>query len=521
MSKILITTSGLGTRLGNKSKILNKALLRLGDKAIISHILDLYPKNSSFIITVGYKSELVKQYLKIAHPNLDIKFVEIDKYEGKGSSLLYSMFQSRNLLQEPFIFHASDSIIKSFEIEKNQNLVFGSKKGDSSLYTSFNCMNENVIEFLPKGELKPDYNYVGVAYISDYESFWQHASKLLKQNPHDSTLNDISVFNKMLSNSEFKYKIANQWNDTGSVINLKKAKQKYLPKVLDDVLDKEQESIYFIDGHIIKFFNSKTDNLNRVYRAKKLKGVVPDIINHTENFYKYKLLEGNLFSKNCTPNNISSFLNWANKNLWITSNSNQINALSKKFYYEKTLKRVSSFLSKYPIEDKKEIINDEKIPSVYELINLIPEEFYHQSISSLIHGDFILDNCIYNKGNFNMIDWRQDFGGELDYGDLYYDLGKLAHNLILNHNIINLNLFEIKDLSENQVNVNIYRKQNLVESEVEFYRWLKENNYNITRIKILRSIIWLNMSPLHHAPYDRFLFNFGKLNLYKTLLKNG
>ena len=156
MSKILITTSGLGTRLGNKSKILNKALLRLGDKAIISHILDLYPKNSSFIITVGYKSELVKQYLKIAHPNLDIKFVEIDKYEGKGSSLLYSMFQSRNLLQEPFIFHASDSIIKSFEIEKNQNLVFGSKKGDSSLYTSFNCMNENVIEFLPKGELKPD-----------------------------------------------------------------------------------------------------------------------------------------------------------------------------------------------------------------------------------------------------------------------------------------------------------------------------------------------------------------------------
>ena len=98
---VLITTSGLGSRLGEKTKYINKALIRVGDKPIISHILNFYKKNTEFIITIGHKGDLVKQYLKLAHSDLDIKYVEIDKYDGKGSSVLYSMSLAKKHLQKP------------------------------------------------------------------------------------------------------------------------------------------------------------------------------------------------------------------------------------------------------------------------------------------------------------------------------------------------------------------------------------------------------------------------------------
>ena len=49
---------------------------------------------------------------------------------------------------------------------------------------------------------------------------------------------------------------------------------------------------------------------------------------------------------------------------------------------------------------------------------------------------FSLENILYNQKNkkFLFLDWRQDFNGNLEIGDLYYDLSKLLHGLIVEHN---------------------------------------------------------------------------------------
>jgi len=39
--KVLITTSGIGSRLGNLTKYSNKALIRVGDYAILTHIIKM------------------------------------------------------------------------------------------------------------------------------------------------------------------------------------------------------------------------------------------------------------------------------------------------------------------------------------------------------------------------------------------------------------------------------------------------------------------------------------------------
>ena len=44
--KVLITTSGIGSRLGKLTDFTNKSLVRIGDKPSISHIIEYYPEDT-------------------------------------------------------------------------------------------------------------------------------------------------------------------------------------------------------------------------------------------------------------------------------------------------------------------------------------------------------------------------------------------------------------------------------------------------------------------------------------------
>ncbi len=120
-------------------------------------------------------------------------------------------------------------------------------------------------------------------------------------------------------------------------------------------------------------------------------------------------------------------------------------------------------------------------------------------------------------GEFKLIDWRQDFGGEIEGGDMYYDLAKLSHNLVINHQIIDDNNYNYVINSRGEISVNIHRLNSLVECEKQYFDHLELQGIDIRKVKLLRSIIWLNMSPLHHHPFDMFLYYFGKYTLFNLL----
>jgi hypothetical protein len=54
-----------------------------------------------------------------------------------------------------------------------------------------------------------------------------------------------------------------------------------------------------------------------------------------------------------------------------------------------------------------------------------------------------------------------------------------------------------------------YKLRNYVQSRG--LSWLK--------VEILTAIIWVNMAPLHHHPFDEFLFFYGRLHLWEALSK--
>ena len=89
--KVLLPTSGTGSRLGEITKNTNKSLISINGKPAITYILSSYPKDVPIVITLGYRGKDVKKYLEENYPDRAFEFVWINKYEGPGSSLGYSM----------------------------------------------------------------------------------------------------------------------------------------------------------------------------------------------------------------------------------------------------------------------------------------------------------------------------------------------------------------------------------------------------------------------------------------------
>ena len=65
MSIVCVTTSGTGSRLFEYTKYTNKSLVKVGDKYVINYIIDSYPNDTIFVVTLGYYGNLVKDFLEL------------------------------------------------------------------------------------------------------------------------------------------------------------------------------------------------------------------------------------------------------------------------------------------------------------------------------------------------------------------------------------------------------------------------------------------------------------------------
>jgi choline kinase len=507
--KVLITTSGLGSRLGELTDYTNKSLVRVADKPAISYIIESYPVDTRFVITLGHYGSHVRQFLKLAYPDHKFTFIEIDKFKGDGSSLGYSILQCKHELNCPFIFHASDTIIEKYIYEvPSYNYIICAHKKDASQYRTVNLSNSKLVKINEKGALGYDFSYIGVAGIYDYEVFFTKLESLI--NAHHIDTSDVHAINLMLSDSNFKSICidSDTWFDIGNTTELVRTRRSFASNI--EVLDKKDESIFFFSDFVIKFFADPIIAKNRVIRASHLNGLVPNIISSSENFYKYKKAEGRLFSKSVNANTFLEFLNWANKNLWETKVDDNFKDKCFEFYINKTKKRISDYLKN---NSDPNFINKQTVPGIYELVDIIDTEWLCNGLPSQFHGDFILDNIIETGTGFCLIDWRQDFANSLEIGDMYYDLAKLNHNLTVNHDLVNKNLF-----GYTADNCYILTSSKLNECQQILHQFITDNGYDLHKVKMLTALIWINMSSLHEYPFSNFLFNFGKYNLYKELI---
>jgi NDP-sugar pyrophosphorylase family protein len=517
--KVLITTSGVGSRIADIIDYTNKSLVVIGDKPAICYIIENYPVETSFVITLGHFGDHVQEFLQLCYPKRKFEFVKVLNYNGPGSSLALSIQSAKKYLQAPFIFHACDTIIIGEKIPTpSHNWVGGFKSKDATNYTSFDTIGGQVKRFHDKGMTTFDFIHIGIAGINSYKEFWQTLEDSIKKYPQDSALNDVSVIKSLiiLGESFVNHEFEN-WIDIGNSNSLTIARNKLGSN--PNLLEKSAESISIVGNNVYKFFSDTSIVKNRVDRAEYLKNLIPKIEGYSKHFYCYKYQPGAVLSRSRDTSILISLLSWANENLWIrkyNSNIPEFRETCREFYLEKSKMRINLFLESRGIEDKKLVINSNEVPTTTKLLELAEDILLDDLIECGFHGDFILDNIITDDEKFKLIDWRESFSGNLQFGDLYYDLAKLNHSLHINHDIVNRELFFV-EASGDQIECGILRNNSHVIMQKELENFARLNKLSIRKIRTLSALIWLNMSPLHHHPFDLFLHYYGKLNLWRAI----
>ena len=224
--KVLITTSGTGSRLGDLTKDTNKALVDVSGQATIDRIISMYPVDTEFVVTLGYYGDKVKNHLLSQYPDRPFTFAFVDKFVGDGSSLGYSMLQAREYLQCPFIFHATDTLVTGLIPSDVKNWIGVYKSADATQYSSWKIGDNSELLFQGRDATDADFIHIGLIGISDYAMYWEELAALYASNPSDQSLNDCKVLVKMIENgATFELVEFFDWCDTGNLLALEKTRQ--------------------------------------------------------------------------------------------------------------------------------------------------------------------------------------------------------------------------------------------------------------------------------------------------------
>jgi hypothetical protein len=176
--------------------------------------------------------------------------------------------------------------------------------------------------------------------------------------------------------------------------------------------------------------------------------------------------------------------------------------------------------------DRVGVINGIEVEPIEDMLNKVDWDwFYEVAIPSYFHGDLQPENILYDesKDKFVLIDWRQRFGNSTKIGDVYYDLGKLYHAIMINGQSILKDMFSYQRKG-NTATVEFYAKSNLVYFMGIFEEFCGDNDYDWDTVELLGILQYFNICTLYDnfkdGRYGDFLFLYGKYLLAKFLLRS-
>ena len=250
----------------------------------------------------------------------------------------------------------------------------------------------------------------------------------------------------------------------------------------------------------------------------------PKVVRKGDYFYQYEMFDGDVLSKCMDISKYLEILDRMQNAMW----SRRADMLDREkneailsFYKVKTEERLESFVKSREYTDKSDFINGIETPSVSRLLaNINWGKLAAESKFALFHGDFHSENIVFNSSNnkYCLIDWRHEFHHSLLHGDVYYDLAKFMHGLIVNHSVVTHDDFYVKSSFEGLINISSSLLLNSVQRVFCFV--VEKNEYSVDYVNLLTALIFINISPLHHRGYDLFLMQLGRYLLNKEQVAN-
>lgn len=112
--KIVIPMAGLGTRLRPQTWSRPKQLMRMANKSVLGHVLEMFetlPESTTveFVFIVGYLGEKIKDYMDEEYPEYDVHYVTQEEMLGQS----HALYLAREHLQGPVLMVFADTLIET------------------------------------------------------------------------------------------------------------------------------------------------------------------------------------------------------------------------------------------------------------------------------------------------------------------------------------------------------------------------------------------------------------------------
>ena len=94
----LMLAAGMGKRLGNYTKNATECMVPVNGKTLIEYAIEslIYAGIKKFTMVVGYKKDVLKNFLKGKYPQIQIDFIDNDVYDSTNN--IYSLYLARDVL---------------------------------------------------------------------------------------------------------------------------------------------------------------------------------------------------------------------------------------------------------------------------------------------------------------------------------------------------------------------------------------------------------------------------------------
>lgn len=510
---VLILAAGLGSRLKQLTKTRNKALILIGNKAVISHIIEKFPVAYEIVVAVGYQKESLIEYCQLAHPERKFRFVEVDGWEDPKTDPGHSAWCCKEFLQRPFYLNAVDSLIEGPLPHMDGNWLGVYPTDSSEKYATVNVDRGNVVKMVNKGPVGFYDAFIGVAAVYHYSIFW-HRLGCTSHNLIEAWGDCPMIFG--LKAKQLR------WFDAGNLDDLRAAREHFGETPLNSPKTGD-ETVYRVGNRVIKFHPDKTVNQNRLKRAKKLEllDLVPENVTGTDYFMAYDWVEGqNLYHHGAAGH--EAFLRHLE---WVIRHSTTWTAqgLVRNFYVNKTAQRMHLFSDRFG-ESYLEVgrnINGVPCLSLNSLLNTHVDfiSLENNLFYDAFHGDLHFDNVIYEEKTdcFVYVDWRDSFEGETEGGDLYYDLGKLYGGTLIPFELLKDDTKVVLSEGSSTVTYSYDIPQTLRDFKRVYENWLAVQGYDLKRVKLIAALAFINSAPLHSDIWAKVLWFKGIELLHETL----
>jgi hypothetical protein len=486
------------------------ALLPIRQKSLLTHVLEKFSQPRRFVILIEGSSALVREYLRMAHPTLDLTVRECptgawrerNQWKDELGESFYWIEAASFFQDSPELLASSGDALAVCRIARGP--------GEAGIFARVEEGEVLAVSSDPPSAPAGWRLSTGIAHIASAREFFGGIDRAEQEGEAPGLIHGIQA----LARDRLAAVPLHDWIPIASI-----EEYRCNGSVLDPFdFPKAGELLYRVGDRVLKYFEDEAFVRDRLSRAGMRPAFFPEIVEAGANFFSYRYCPGQTLYELGTPILFARLISRLEGGFWPLREQVTLGASCDSFYRGKTKDRVERYLGRAQRDPDVPIVNGSRVPSIAKLLEAVPWSWLSEGIPAFIHGDLQFDNIIYQseEDRFTLIDWRQDFGGALRAGDLYYDFAKLLAGCEIDFHKLRLRQVGLSE-SPGEIGLFVPAVEQVRAYRLVIQRSCARNGLDYRKVRLIAALIYLNMAGLHFAPLDRLLFHVGRHQLAAEL----